>query len=92
MKRTLSVLLLLAASLFGLAGCKSDCGAYCERYQECVEDDMNVSACTNTCQEESDRSRDHEAKVKECADCVGSRTCAQTFDDCIDDCFGVRGP
>ncbi|KFE63754.1 hypothetical protein [Hyalangium minutum] len=92
MKGRFSAVLLMAFGLVGLSGCKSECRAYCERYQQCVEDDINVSTCTNTCQDASDSNRDHEAKVRECANCVGSRSCAATFDDCIDDCFGVQGP
>jgi hypothetical protein len=92
MKGTFSAVLLMTLCLFGLSGCKSECRAYCERYQQCVEDDIDVSGCTNTCQEASDDSSDHQAKVRECADCVGSRTCAASYDDCIDDCFGVQGP
>lgn len=44
-----------------------------------------------TCQDASDSSSDHRARVRECADCVGSRSCAATYDDCIDDCAGVQG-
>jgi len=92
MKGMFSAVLLMTLCLLGTSGCKSECGAYCERYQQCVEDDIDVSSCTNTCQEASDDDNDHQAKVRECADCVGSRSCAQSFDDCVDDCFGVRGP
>jgi hypothetical protein len=92
MKRMFPAVLLVALNLFGLTGCKSECRAYCERYQQCVEDDINVEGCTDTCQEASDDDRDHEARVQECAECVETRSCAASFDDCIDDCFGVQGP
>ena len=92
MKGMFSAVLLMTVGLVGLSGCKSECRAYCDYYQQCLEDDIEVNDCTNKCQDASDSNENHEAKAQECADCVGSRTCAASFDDCFDDCLGIRAP
>jgi hypothetical protein len=92
MKRAFPGVLLAALMVLGLTGCKSECQGYCERYQVCIEDDIDLNQCTDRCQAASDQNDDHRSKVRECADCVESRTCAQSFDECVDDCIGVQGP
>lgn len=93
MKSTIAGLLLAAVALFGLTGCStSDCRSYCSRYKQCIEDDIEVDRCTDTCEQASVDSSEHDEKVAECSSCVESRTCAESFDECIDDCFGVQGP
>ncbi|MDY7226345.1 lipoprotein [Hyalangium rubrum] len=93
MRRTAPGLLFAALILLGLTGCStSECRVYCNRYQQCIEDDIEVDACTDRCEAASEADRDHESKVEECASCVDTRTCAASFDDCVDDCLGVQGP
>ncbi len=93
MKGLFPGLLIAAMALFGLTGCStSDCRSYCNRYQTCIEDDISVDSCTDRCEAASAENTDHEEKVAECATCVESRTCAESFDECVDDCFGVSGP
>jgi len=93
MRGTLSAIVGAALLLFGLSGCTTnDCVSYCQRYQQCIEDDIEVSQCADRCEDASDADQQHDSKVRECADCVKSRTCAQSFDECVDDCFGVQGP
>jgi hypothetical protein len=94
MRGTLSAIAGAALLLLGLSGCvgTSDCRSYCQRYQQCIEDDIEVNACTDRCEQASDADQEHEAKVRECSTCVEARTCAQSFDECVDDCFGVQGP
>lgn len=93
MKRVMTGALVTALCLFGLTGCSdSNCGFYCERWQECREDDLDVEKCTNKCEEASRDNEDHADKAEECAQCLESRTCAEASERCFDDCFGVRGP
>ncbi len=79
--------------LLGLTGCStSDCRSYCQRYQQCIEDDIEVEVCEDRCEDASAESQDHDEKVRECSSCVETRTCAESFDECVDDCLGVQGP
>jgi 8-oxo-dGTP pyrophosphatase MutT (NUDIX family) len=55
MRGTLSAIAGAALLLFGLSGCTtSDCLSYCQRYQQCIEDDIEVNACADRCEEASD--------------------------------------
>jgi len=93
MRGTISAVLCAAALLLGLSGCStSDCRSYCQRYQQCIEDDIQVEACADRCEAASTADQEHEEKIRECSACVETRTCAKSFDECVDDCFGVQGP
>lgn len=93
MKGTFPAVLCAVLLLLGLSGCgTSDCRSYCQRYQQCIEDDIAVESCTDTCEDASAADQDHQEKVSECSTCVETRTCAESFDECVDDCFGVQGP
>ncbi|HEX8697602.1 MAG TPA: hypothetical protein VF815_02080 [Myxococcaceae bacterium] len=92
MRATLPAMVFAALFALGLSGCStSDCRSYCQRYQQCIEDDIEVRVCTDRCEQASE-DPEHDAKVRECSNCVESRTCAASFDECVDDCFGVQGP
>lgn len=91
MKNVFSGVLVAALALVGLTGCSSDCGIYCNRYYECIDADINVDRCVNRCEDASDADRDHEDLVAQCAECVNSRMCSETLQDCVDDCFFVQG-
>jgi hypothetical protein len=93
MRGTLPVVVCVALLLLGLSGCGvSDCRSYCQRYQQCIEDDIEVNACVDRCEDASAEDQEHDEKVRECSTCVETRTCAESFDECVDDCFGVQGP
>jgi hypothetical protein len=94
MRGTLATIAGAALLLSGLSGCvgTSDCRSYCQRYQQCIEDDIEVNACVDRCEDASDADQEHEEKVRECSTCVETRTCAESFDECVDDCLGVQGP
>jgi hypothetical protein len=88
----MTVAFVAALVLFGMTGCSSNCSTYCDRYKECLKADLDTGQCTNTCEEASEDNESHRDKAEECAQCVESRTCAEAFSSCIDDCFGVQGP
>lgn len=86
--------LLLVTAFIALAassGCKSDCGIVCEKRQECLVDDLDVGECVDDCQDASDDDNDHAEQAAECAECLDPRSCSETFNSCIDDCFTVSG-
>ncbi len=75
-----------------LSGCKSDCALACEKKQECWRADVDIEACTETCQEKSDDDQDFANQAEECAECVSKdRVCSELLNQCGDDCFSVVG-
>ncbi|WNG37565.1 hypothetical protein F0U61_30655 [Archangium violaceum] len=92
MKNVFSGVLVAALALVGLTGCSSDCSIYCDRYYECIDADINEDRCVERCEDASDASREHQDRVAECSECVNTRVCSETYEDCVDECFGVEGP
>jgi hypothetical protein len=66
-----------------------DCAGICERYQECVEDDYDVSACTDRCEQEAENDRDFRDDTNVCNTCIEDRSCADAFLSCATDCVGI---
>ncbi|MBU8898918.1 hypothetical protein DRW03_25625 [Corallococcus sp. H22C18031201] len=83
---TVTVLISLA-SLLG--GCSNNADTICDRRKECVNDRTNTGACANDISAWQKDNKDREARAAECADCVSSRSCAEIFSHCIDDCLGI---
>ncbi|WP_224249449.1 hypothetical protein [Hyalangium gracile] len=91
MKNLMTGVLLATLSLLGATGCSSHCQSYCDHYKECLNADLDTGQCADRCEEANDN-ENHREKVEECSQCVESRTCAEAFSSCVDDCFGVQGP
>lgn len=89
MKRWIGIFVLAAAALGLTAGCESDCAIYCNRYQECVEDGLDVAECTRECNNWAASDPDRADRAANCAACVQGRSCGSAFENCTDDCFGV---
>ena len=89
MNRTLRLIVALTLPLLAV-GCRgSNCQVVCEQRNLCVDADLDVAKCTRDCSIKAEDERDYGAKAEECAQCVESKTCAEGFKYCLDDCFGV---
>ena len=89
MNRMLRVAVALTLPLWGM-GCRGgDCEVVCEQRQSCFNADLDVDKCANNCNAKAADQGDYRAKAEECAQCVESRTCAESLKFCLDDCFGV---
>jgi hypothetical protein len=66
----------------------ADCRAICDKYQQCIDDDYDVAACTTRCEDESDLDDDYRRQANECEACVNDRACAMTF-PCVTECAGI---
>lgn len=92
MLKTLS----LCAFLFGSAaiavsGCDEadqavDCSQICNRYQECFDEDYDVSACIDRCRPMLDEDP-HGAD--DCEACIDDRSCTGAVFNCASDCAGI---
>ncbi len=88
MNRMLRVAVALTLPLWGV-GCRGDCEVVCEQRRSCFEADLNVDTCANNCNAKAKEKSDYADKAQECAQCLESRTCAESLKSCLDDCFGV---
>ncbi len=83
--------LFLGSAFFAGAGCDEaeqtiDCGKICNRYEECIEDDYDVSACTDRCDEMLDSDSD---RADECEACIDDRSCTGAVFNCATECAGI---
>ena len=82
---------LIAGALLLLAsGCQSNCDVYCDRYQECVDSNLDVGRCVSACSEYGKESDARADRVEGCAACIDRQdVCSEVTNRCFDDCFGV---
>lgn len=69
---------------------KGNCAVVCGKAHDCIDDTVDKSACTSSC---DDRSSDDvfAAKVKDCADCAEPKACTEVS-GCAGDCLRLYLP
>lgn len=67
-----------------------DCGEICDAYSDCVTD-IDVTNCTEQCEDRADDSPAYEEVVDTCDDCVSSGACAE-IEPCWANCPIVAVP
>jgi hypothetical protein len=81
----------VVAGLFVLssAGCSTDeienritCADVCNRYQECFDDDYDVSACVDRCEDEATANEQKERRLEACDDCMDNESCVSAVFEC----------
>lgn len=65
----------------------TDCLNICERYQDCVDSDVDLTACTDACEDLAEIDEETQLELDRCDDCLDDRSC-QEIDDaaCFDNC------
>jgi hypothetical protein len=64
------------------------CADVCERYQECVDADYDVAACTDRCEDDASSSETRESRLEECDACIEDRSCVGSAFACATECAG----
>jgi hypothetical protein len=67
-----------------------DCREICDQYSDCVTD-IDVTECTDHCEDEADAHSNVEQAVDTCEDCVDGRSCDEMA-SCIPACELVPVP
>ncbi|MEZ4232952.1 MAG: hypothetical protein R3B89_27480 [Polyangiaceae bacterium] len=68
-----------------------DCGQICSTYSDCVTD-IDVTDCTDYCEDEADKSEQTEDRVQACEDCLDDKSCSEAAMSCWDNCAFVPVP
>ncbi len=63
----------------------ADCQAICEKKQECVDGEYDVSACRSDCESKSDSDEDYRQEANECEACLDGKSCTEAI-SCLDNC------
>jgi len=88
---------LLIASVFasfvslGALGCDEadeviDCAKICEKYDECIDEDTDVGACIDECEDTADQSEDAADQADACESCIDDRSCTGATFNCAVEC------
>lgn len=87
----------LALVGYGLVGCEDDaevvnsitCGDVCERYQECIDEDFDIVACTDGCEANASAVTAQEQRLEDCDACLNGVSCEEGVFMCTNRCVGV---
>jgi hypothetical protein len=96
--KQISVVAIIAVVFQGLFGCSDDneidrtldCAKICKRYSDCVTD-IDVSDCTDYCEDQADAHPNIERAVDKCDDCLDGRSCDEQA-ACVSTCDLVPIP
>jgi hypothetical protein len=66
-----------------------DCQSICDRYAECFDDDYDVTACQDRCEDNIDSGEIEQNDVDECSDCIEDRSCTGATFACATECLSV---
>lgn len=86
--------MVLAAGIPASLGCDSaeaafDCQQVCSRYQECFDDDYDVSACRSRCRDKAEDDSAWKNKADDCAACIDDKSCTGATFSCAVECVGI---
>lgn len=83
----------VAATFVLLSACGGDpnCESICSSWKECAAANLDLSGCTQACDQASAEQIKHAEQTADCWQCMSTRTCAEENIECIDECWGVQG-
>ncbi len=94
----IKLVLLLSAFCLPIAACGDegpleeidqvkDCLEICDRYQECVDSSVDLTACADACEDLAEVEQETRIELDRCEDCLDDRSCQEIEDAaCFDNC------
>jgi hypothetical protein len=90
-------MILVTAAVAGAAslGCSDEadevtnritCADVCERYSDCFDEDYDVSACVDRCEDAATPDEETEAELEECHACIDDESCSSAVFECTAEC------
>lgn len=70
------LLLVAVVPACGEASRTVNCAEICSRYSDCVTD-IDVTACTNECEDQADADASYESRASTCEDCLDGKACME---------------
>jgi hypothetical protein len=62
------------------------CGDVCGRYADCFDEDYDVEACTERCENDTTPDEEKEAELEECHACLDGESCTDAVFQCTTEC------
>lgn len=83
----------ISFSFFGF-GCSEaertyDCAQICEKYEECVDDELDNTDCIDSCEDQGDNDADFADMASDCEDCLDDTSCTEAAAKCTTTCAEV---
>ena len=80
-----------AASLGGCSDAKNTitCAEVCNRYQDCFNEDYDVSSCTDKCKSRAGNDDDKQSQLNQCEACIDDKSCTAAAFSCATECVGI---
>jgi hypothetical protein len=66
-----------------------DCRSVCQRYSDCFDEDYDVTACQDRCEDNIDTGEIEQSDVDACDNCIDDRSCAGGVLSCTTECLSV---
>ncbi len=65
------------------------CAQVCDRYQECIDSDLDVENCTANCADRASEGENFAEQINSCNDCLQNRRCPSSVFNCTTECIGL---
>jgi len=62
------------------------CADVCQRYSDCFDEDYDVDACTDRCENSATPDEEREAELEECDACIDDESCTSALFECTTEC------
>ena len=94
MKRAMPAIILgTALGLTGVSCSEADeaydCASVCEKYSDCVDDELDKTDCIDRCEDNADADADFADAADDCETCIDDQSCAEAAVECTDECAVV---
>ena len=63
-----------------------DCAKICNKYDDCIDEDTDIGACIDKCEDTADRSDDAADQADACESCIDDRSCTGATFNCALQC------
>lgn len=89
-----AVLLLLSLVAQSSMSCSEaerlyDCAKICDGYADCIDDSVDRSDCTTTCESKGQEDPDFAEQASDCEACIDDESCADAALECASTCAVV---
>lgn len=94
MKTCFGLALVALLGALAMTGCGEanrlyDCTKICNKYSDCINDDIDKAECVDRCEDEGDADPDFEEQADACEKCLDDKSCTEATVECATNCAWV---
>ena len=69
-----------------------NCAEICDKYDECIDDDLDNEECIDSCTDKAASSEAEEDRADACQECIDGESCTASVFNCSAECAGFVTP